>query len=365
MKLSDKTITGETLLDKLVKSFSGGRAGLEIALPLNPVQQSPLIASDIERIFGTNDEFIARYRQLEDTAYELMRDSRNLKQGVGSLDIDLMRKMGKMDLSVFNYETKSFLMTNLRDQVLKFDTLLSEVGIPGMEFPSENLYSTLTKFDVNQTERTNHAAMSFLQRTFFNVNPNKEGKLAFNFGISNLLTSDALERVAYQQSSDFVQLGDMMTLDVETTSVMKGSQVRSFADRVSGVDGKLVSEYDVAFENLQMATTRVRTPDGVRRLMSEGVNILENSHNIKSMDDGGLEFVQEFKKLFKRINDPNIKHLSGHNIFFDLQKLVETAQGLGAYDEEARDLIDSAFTRIANEKTFLVDTKETLSSYFR
>lgn len=364
MKLSDKTITGETLLDKLVRSFSGGRAGGGITLPANPVQQNPLITSQIEEIFGTNDAFLTRARQFEDMAFGMMRDSRNLAHGVKP-DIDLMRKMGKMDFSVFNYEQKKFLTERYRTNVLQFDTLVSKVGLPGMEFPSENPLSVLTKFDVNQTDRANHAAMSFLQRTFLNVNPNKEGMLALNFSVSNLLTSDALERVAYQQSSDFVQLGDMMTFDVETTSVMKGSQVRSYAERVTDINGKVVREYDVAFENMQMADTRVRAPDGNRYLMSEGVNLLEDSKNVKSMADGGAEFVSEFKLLFERIKNPNIKHLSGHNIFFDLQKIAETVQGLDAYDSEARQLIDDVFTRISSEKTFLIDTKETLSSYFR
>ena len=116
---------------------------------------------------------------------------------------------------------------------------------------------------------------------------------------------------------------------------------------------------------LRMANTRVRTPDGSRKLMSEGVNLLEQSENVKSMADGGAEFVSEFKLLFERIKNPNIKHLSGHNIFFDLQKIAETVQGLSAYDSEARQLIDDFFTRISSEKTFLIDTKETLSASFR
>jgi hypothetical protein len=359
MKLSDSSGSGETLLDKLSKSLRSSPG-----LPTNAVQQTSLGVSEIDNIYGSSEQFLSTYRQFEDTVFEMMKDSRKLVYGEKVADVDLMRKMGKIDLNVFNNETKSVLEAMLRDNVLKLDELISKTGIPGMEFPSENLYSTLTKFDVNQTERTNHAALSFLQRTFFNVNPNKQGTLAFNFGVGNLLTADALDRVAFQQSNEFEQLGKMMTLDVETTSVMRGSQVRSFADRVTDIDGKMVSESDVAFENLQMASTRVRTPDGNRRLMSEGVNILEKSKNVKSMENGGAEFIAETKNLFERIINPEIKHLSGHNIFFDLQKIAETAQGLDAYDSATKDLMESVFDRIANEKTFLIDTKETLSSYF-
>jgi hypothetical protein len=200
MRLSDKTGSGATttLLDRLIASL---RSSPGINLPTNAVQQSALGTSQIEDIFGTNDQFINRYKQFEDMAFDMMKSSKNLAFGSRVKDVDLMRKMGKIDLSVFNYETKRMLTDSFSDNVLRFDTLLSKTGIPGMEFPSENLYSTLTKFDVNQTEKTNHSAISFLQRTFFNVNPNKEGKLAFNFGVSNMLTSDALQRAAAQQST--------------------------------------------------------------------------------------------------------------------------------------------------------------------
>jgi hypothetical protein len=200
MRLSDPTGSDSTttLLDRLINSL---RKAPGINLPSNAVQQTALGASDIENIFGTNDQFIERYRQFENMAFDLMRDSDNLAFGNRVQDVDLMRKMGKIDLSVFNYKAKQTLSDSFRDTVLRFDNLLSKTGIPGKEFPSENLYSALTQFDVNQTEKTNHAAISFLQRTFFNVNPNKEGKLAFNFGSSNMLTADALQRVASQQSS--------------------------------------------------------------------------------------------------------------------------------------------------------------------
>ena len=198
MKLSDSAGSITTLLDKLINSLKNAPG---INLPSNALQQTALGASDIENIFGTNDQFIERYRQFENMAFDLMRDSNNLAFGNRVQDVDLMRKMGKIDLSVFNHKVKQTLSDSFRDTVLRFDNLLSKTGIPAKEFPSENLYSALTQFDVNQTERTNHAAISFLQRTFFNVNPNKEGKLAFNFGSSNMLTSDALQRVANQQST--------------------------------------------------------------------------------------------------------------------------------------------------------------------
>lgn len=167
----------------------------------------------------------------------------------------------------------------------------------------------------------------------------------------------------------FSPTGNILTFDVETTGVTRGSQVRSFAGRITNQAGDTIDEFNTAFENLQMASVRVKTQKG-SVLLSEGVNYLEGSTNVKSMANGGAEFVAESKKLFERFLDTNVNHLSGHNIFFDLQKMAETLQGLDAYDDDAKRLMTSVFDRIAGEgeyagqKNFLIDTKETLSAYF-
>jgi hypothetical protein len=174
----------------------------------------------------------------------------------------------------------------------------------------------------------------------------------------------------------FKPSGNILTFDVETTGVTRGSQVRSFAGRITdSVSGAEVSSFGTAFENLQMSSARIRTKNG-SRLMSEGVNIIEGSDNVKSMANGGAEFVSESKKLFAQFLSNDISHLSGHNIFFDLQKMGETLQGLDAYDDEAKTLMHSVFDRISGadyeykgikykgNKDFLIDTKETLSAYF-
>ena len=173
----------------------------------------------------------------------------------------------------------------------------------------------------------------------------------------------------------FKPSGNILTFDVETTGVTRGSQVRSFAGRITNQAGDEVSSFGTAFENLQMASARVRTKEG-SVLLSKGVNILEGSENVKSMANGGAEFVAESKKLFGQFLSADIDHLSGHNIFFDLQKMGETLQGLDAYDDEAKTLMHSFFDRVSGadyeykgvkysgNKNFLIDTKETLSAYF-
>jgi hypothetical protein len=354
------------LLNKLITSQSK-----RVALPLGGVQTQALTTADLESIYGTSEDFLGRYRNFEQRAFQMMQDSKNLAYGAEVPNVDLMQKMGKLDLSMFNYQAKNSLQEFFNINVLQIEALMSKAGIPGMEFPSGNLYSSLMKFDVSQVDNENHAAVAFFNRTFFNVNPNKEGALAFNFGVSNMFTSEALERTMRQQAPGFADeiTGRILTFDVETTGVTKGSQVRSFAGRIADKSGGQVEEFAVAFENMQMNNVKVRTSRG-SMLLSEGVNFIEGSRNVKSMGEGGAEFVAQSKTLFQRILSEDIQHLSGHNILFDLQKMSETLNSLDSFDDEAKNLMSSVFDRIsgrgayAGENNFLIDTRETLTGYF-
>lgn len=337
-----------------------------IRLPQNIRQETALTSSQLTSIFGTNEEFLSRYKSFEDVAFSMMKDKKHLAFGQEAVDVESMRKLGRLDLSVFNYEARNTLTSQFNESVLRLDDLLSTAGLPGMEFPSGNLYSSLMKFDVNQTEKDTHAVIAFLNRTFFNVNPNKPGKLAFNFGTSNMLTSEGLQRIMKLQN--FQPTGRILTFDVETTGVTKGSQVRSFAARVTD-SGREVEEFSAAFENMQMANATIRTKEG-SMLLSKGVNIVEGSENVMSMEQGGKEFVEQSKKLFNMMLDPNIQHVSGHNVFFDITQMQATLKGLEATDDEVMSLMGSVFDRIhgkgiyENDAPFLIDTREFLTAYF-
>ena len=111
------------LLAKLAESLNKSP---QIKLPTNLVQESSLGIDQVEKIFGTHDEFMARYKGFEDIVFNMMKDKKNLAFGADVGDIDLMRKMGKMDLSVFHYDARNQLKNLFNDNVLQIDKLLSE-----------------------------------------------------------------------------------------------------------------------------------------------------------------------------------------------------------------------------------------------
>ena len=274
-------------------------------------------------------------------------------------DVELMKKTGKLDLSSLTYDANQEIAQMFRTRVLKIDELLSKTGLPGMEFGSSNPYSFLLKFDV---EDSDHAAAVFLNRQFFNANPNKIGQRAFNLGMGNMISPSTLERIS-TQSGKFSFTGNVMTFDVETSGVTDGSTVRSFANRITDKNGVLQSESNIGFINTQMDNATIRTQNGTK-LLSEGVNIVEGTKDVRSMQNGGAEFISATKNLFEQMVDPKVKHLSGHNILFDLHKMTSTLQGLEGYNDEVRDLTLSVWDRVNNEENFLVDSAESLNRYF-
>jgi aminopeptidase C len=111
------------LLTKLIESLNKSS---QIKLPTNLVQESSLGMDQVERVFGTHEQFMNRYRGFEDIAFSMMKDKKNLAFGADVGDVDLMRKMGRMDLSVFHYDARNKLRTLFNDNVLQIDKLLSE-----------------------------------------------------------------------------------------------------------------------------------------------------------------------------------------------------------------------------------------------
>lgn len=108
------------LLNKLITSQSK-----RFRLPAGGVQTQALSAVDIDAIFGTSEQFLERYKNFEQRAFSMMKDSRNLAFGAEAPDVDLLQKMGKLDLSSFNFETKKMLQEFFNENVLQIDSLMN------------------------------------------------------------------------------------------------------------------------------------------------------------------------------------------------------------------------------------------------
>lgn len=344
-------------LQRLMRSLTG-----TMQTPPLGRQASPLTADDIKSIYGQPEDFAQSYRNFEENYFRLLSDPNNRRQFARVRDIDIERRSGIINLTHLNYENQQILKEQFSNTVLRAEDLFSKVGLPGLEYPSGNMFSSaLLKYDIapDALEQSNIHPMSvLLNRMFINTDPTKTGMDAFNFAKSNMLSMQSLERISSMQ--DFQSVGKrIMTFDVETTGVTFNSQVRQFAYEIQEADQTISKAFSQNFINSQMDIANVSS-SGVSTRMS---SFLAGDRAL-DMGDGGINFVNATKELYNEML--NVDHISGHNLLFDINKTSDTLQGLDAFhaDKQAQDLQIKLFERIQNQKDYLIDTQETMRSYF-
>lgn len=351
MRLYDSNNQGplERLLKSLTSQF-GGR-------PVVP-QSSPLGRSTINRILGTEEEFFSRYKSFEDEYFRLLGDSSNRSKYARVRDMNIEKSTGILDLSRLTYKNQEELKDFFKRNVLQMEHLLPEAGIPNLEFPSGNFYSSLLQYDVDDAT---HPASVLFNRMFFNVQPAKSGLNAINFGTSNMLSTNTLRRITSQ--GDFQpQLGKkILTLDVETTDVLYDGQVRQFAYQMEEAGGPKYNMKVNSFINERMNIARV-SKSGMSYKMADFVNI---GLGAEEMGEGGQNFIKRADELFTEML--NADHISGHNLMFDIGKMDTTLDSLGAYEANESILTkrNRIFERINTEDNYFIDTAETMRSYLR
>lgn len=318
----------------------------------------------------------ARYQSFEDEYFRLLEDPTQ-RAKYAKFDMDLVKKSGKIDLSLLNYENQQKLKFDFKKQVLRVDELFDQVGLPGMEFNSSNLYSALTKYEV---DGSSHPMAALLNRMFMNVNPLKDGLDAINFGGSNMLSTKALKRVADSPNIRPRDGASIFTFDVETTGVTADSQVRQFAyridkeaidpstgrpiiDPITGQKTMVTESKTFNFKNPLMDTATV-SKSGVSYRMSDFVNLGQRAEDVYEMGENGRVFGEEMKKVLTLMK--NADHISAHNASFDLGKLGDTLYATGAFDsvEGLREEFFGVLNKVENKRGYLIDTAETMRSYF-
>lgn len=358
MKLyNSNSMDPSSSLQRLMRSLTGSM----YSTPLGR-QASPISAQDITSIYGSAEDFTTSYKNFEENYFRLLNDPSNRRQFARVRDIEIERRSGIINLSHLNYENQQILKEQFSSTVLRSEDLFSKVGLPGLEFPSGNMFSSaLLKYDIGSEALQGpnvHPMSVLLNRMFINTDPSKIGMDAFNFGKSNMLSMQSLERISSMQ--DFQSVGKrIMTLDVETTGTTYDSQVRQFAYEIQEADQRISKAFSQNFINSQMDIANV-SKSGISTKMSA---FLAGDRAL-DMGDGGINFVNAAKGLYSEML--NVDHVSGHNLLFDINKMSDTLQGLEAFhiDKEAQELQGKFFQRVQSQKDYLIDTQETMRSYF-
>lgn len=363
-------------------------------------QQKPFTANDAKNIYGDlsalsygsgqgpSSTFLDEYSKFQEDYFRTVSDKRNLAMGK-SASADVLRKMGKIDLSVLNYSEQKRLKNMFFGRVLKGADLFNEVGLPGISMPSSNLYRQPFRMSVGFGGNEGvHPVQVLLSRMIFNIDPKKTGLDAINFSSSDMMTTDRLLQTTQNVESMldksrianlFRGKADVVTLDVETAGVFRGAQVRSMAiaemgalqvgKNVPSASVNISNEFNVLFESPQMRGVTVNTLNGGASTLNAHIAKMEGAvggpgggPRLLSMGDQGEVFLDEATKFLERLTKADV--VTGHNINFDIDKIVETMQAMPGFANHTKAVSAlSAFLERKNESGYILDTLDVARTY--
>lgn len=330
-------------------------------------QQNALNSEFFTRVYGDANTFMANYNSFAEEYYATLDNKANHAKGV-KVNAQLMRKSGKIDLSLLNADLADELYDTYSRKVLKLDALIREGGLPGVEMPSANLYKSSHRFlTLSSPDEVMHPAQIVLNRSFFSFNPRKQGLDSLTVGRSNLISGQVLEGLVTQSESQSMFPGftgglKVGTLDLETTGVFEGAEARSLSLAVSDFENGGLRNTEMVknlfFDSPQLRNVRVSKLSGGSSPMAQALAEAEGRTAAKPMTsflDESTAFIEELL---------NLDRVTGHNAYFDLFKMTETMMGQADFD-----MHDNAKTALRNlwEKVhggnYLVDTLDSTRSY--
>jgi hypothetical protein len=205
-----------------------------------------------------------------------------------------------------------------------------------------------------------------LNRTIFNVNPNRTGFDAFNLGTSNLMGFRSLNQMfsvdettgktTLKNMKDVIAGRSVKMFDVETSGVFRNSQIVQMALADISSDGTISPGFNASFKSPQLGGLMYGEQKPFSDLFSSG--------KIIGSENGGKEFLDESTKMINDLIDSR-SVIAGHNLNFDIQKLTGTMKQMPAYanHEGAKAAIERLHSSIESGETTLLDTLEYTRAY--
>jgi len=350
-------------------------------------QQAPITKSQMDKVFGTEDEFLERYGRFQKDYEAAISNKLNHAKGA-KVNVELMKRQGKTDLSVLNRETADKLYKSYMNDVMRMGDLLKEVGLPAYDTPNANLYKDLFQFSVDNEQGIVHPAQILLNRMSVNFDPNKRGLDSLNIGsgqqmshrsLSNLFHSSkgrSPEKI-FGQTPTQGQTLKIATIDIETTGVDIFSDTRSMTIAESILDdtGQIskpttLQDFNVSFQSNKLSGVNVTTFDtktqnqAVTSLTEHLANI-EVGTTAKPMGEGGSTYLDEVERFFNKLLEAD--RVAGHNLNFDIDHMISTAMKQDGFGSHlgAQKAIDQFTQRAMDDKEYFVDTLESTRAYIK
>ena len=331
-----------------------------------------------EQLYGDNKTFMSKYREFEKLYYEELSDTKNVRRSfVKGLDVDFMRQVGSIDLSILSLDSRKDLESFFAGSVLKMEELFSNAGMPTKQLPSASAYRIPTMFEVDQG--LEHPAQVMLNKMIFNIDPTSSSIADVRFGSTNIASADDLERNLFQIQKmrdrdaqtgiskllDFTPKADgsvknIITFDVETTGLGSGSQVRSVSLSSKTSLDEMGKTLSTSFGYDSPRLGGILVGPGLSDTLSGFISKGEKLQNIAESEP---EFLENMKGVLKNLIDAD--QITGHNVNFDITQMLRTMSGMKGYqaDKELQGLVSQFIDKKKNNNMFIIDTLELGRAY--
>lgn len=347
------------------------------------IQQQSITKKNISAVYGSPDDFFKSLEAFEENYYKAL--SNPLHQAKGKrVNVDLMRKSGRIDLTLLNKNIADDLLSQYQNNVLRLSDMMAATGIPGVAMPSANLNRSSYRFAMGEFDGDLHPAQIALNRSVLSFDRRKVGSESLSVGRRNILGSQRLRQLSGRNMQDvFATSGTspmrVLTFDVETTGVYKGAQVRSMAGAEMIYDPvtkkftapKVVDGMNLAFDSSHFGGRTVSNLNGGSSTLTnflaqaefgKSSSALRASGQLQDMGEDGIKYLDAAEKYIR--NMLTYDAVAGHNVFFDIDMTVDTAMQQSGFNSHRgiQSAISDLYDRI-NKGDFLIDTLESTRAY--
>lgn len=348
------------------KSQAGALEGGQLKDLTRLIQTKPITGQLAESIVST-EEFFTGAQQFEDKYYQLIAEKKNLKLAHRDLNTSLFKQLGIIDLSILNFEDE-LEMKNLAKNQYKILDMFHNVGFPGIEIPpGANQYRRSFKYEVDQD--IVHPLQVIYNQANLSIDPRSIDFADLSVNTQNIMSADQMKRNMAQIQArregrlfGSINLENILTIDVETSDVMSGKQVRSVGvsrqtfDATTGQISapSVVDDLSFGFKSPRLGgVVGARNSSLIEEIAArEGLTMLEEE-----------EAIGKFTNLFREM--VNADRIVAHNANFDINEMVKTISGLKSYNpnSELGDLIQQFVEKRSQNDMYFMDTLEIGRNY--
>ena len=351
------------MLDLPMQRLARGRS--DVAAKISRGIRSPIGSTEINRVFGSSDNFMAEYVNLEGIYQNFLRQEMPNNMSVAQTRmLKAAQSSPVMNFSLIrNYKNRRELIDTVKGPgLLNMEGLLRDIGPPSIPLESSNLITGAGRYGID-TRNANHHAANLLNSLTISIDPTKEGARAFGFGTSGLPSSITLENMgkSRQLLADIIASGRnarVVTVDTETSGLGAFSEVRSLATTEmeisrsatggfqSGSSNPIMSAH---FSTKEMQMITVPESGGGTRSLAQATYDMETAletspRGLRDLltPEGRLAAVDDYKNIFRNMIDNDF--IMFHNAKFDIEKISTSVFGLGDDffgDAEAANLFES------------------------